>query len=208
MTETPVENPKTDTTTPANTKPTKEAPVSDTPETAEEPTLLGKEKASEVKTTAPEKYEVKLKDMEVDSVLLESLTPVLKKHGVTNEALQELATVYAPHIQQLMQTQQQQALDFHKEQVDGWKADTLKNLGTTAKQDLALASRFIDRFGTAEVREILDATGLGNHPEVVKLFVNAGKAISEDAFVEPTQTNTPSQDQMLKTMYPKMTGKK
>ncbi|MEI6907818.1 peptidase, partial [Klebsiella pneumoniae] len=38
-------------------------------------------------------------------------------------------------------------------------------------------------FGTPELKEYLNGTGLGNHPELVKAFIKVGKAMSEDGMV-------------------------
>ena len=48
----------------------------------------------------------------------------------------------------------------------------------------------IETFGTPELRSLLDSTGMGNHPEVVRLALKIGKAISEDTIVRGR--NTPS----------------
>ena len=68
-------------------------------------------------------------------------------------------------------------------QVHDWgesvKAD--KELGTT--ENLATAKKTIDTFGTPELRDLLNATGMGNHPEVIRLALAVGRAISEDKIV-------------------------
>ena len=68
-------------------------------------------------------------------------------------------------------------------QVQAWgdevKAD--KGIGgTKLDENLGLARKALDQFGTPELKLLLDSTGMGNHPQVVKLMVNIGKAISED----------------------------
>lgn len=68
-------------------------------------------------------------------------------------------------------------------QVQAWgdevKAD--KEIGgTKLDENLGLARKALDQFGTPELKSLLDSTGMGNHPQVVKLMVNIGKAISED----------------------------
>lgn len=68
-------------------------------------------------------------------------------------------------------------------QVEEWgnsvKAD--KELGTP--EALATAKKTIDTFGTPELRDLLNSTGMGNHPEVIRLALKIGKAISEDTIV-------------------------
>ena len=68
-------------------------------------------------------------------------------------------------------------------QVSDWetavKAD--KELGTP--ENLATAKRAIDTFGTPELRDLLNSSGMGNHPEVIRLALKIGQAISEDKIV-------------------------
>lgn len=41
----------------------------------------------------------------------------------------------------------------------------------------------MDKFGSPELKQYLNETGLGNHPELVRIFANIGKAMSEDGLV-------------------------
>ncbi len=67
-------------------------------------------------------------------------------------------------------------------QVETWavevKAD--KELGTD--EALATARKAID-LGPPELKELLNSTGMGNHPLVVRWAYAVGKALSEDKFV-------------------------
>jgi hypothetical protein len=50
-----------------------------------------------------------------------------------------------------------------------------------------VAKKALDAFGTAELRSLLNESGLGNHPEVIRFMFRAGKAISEDSMVTGTK---------------------
>jgi hypothetical protein len=72
-------------------------------------------------------------------------------------------------------------------QVQAWgdevKAD--KEIGgDKLAENLAVAKKAVDAFGGDEIRSLLDSTGMGNHPAVVRMMVKIGKAISEDGFVK------------------------
>lgn len=133
----------------------------------------------------PEKYEVKVEGFEIDNALIDTLSPVFKKYGLKNEAVQELAQAYAPIVAKQFAAQREAALGAWKAEIETWKNESIKMLGANADVEMALAARFIDKFGGPKLRELLNDTGLGNHPEVVKAFIKAGKAISEDVFVDP-----------------------
>jgi len=72
------------------------------------------------------------------------------------------------------------------DQVQAWgdevKAD--KEIGgAKLDENLATARKAVDQFGTPELKSLLNSTGMGNHPEVVRMMVKIGKAISEDKIV-------------------------
>lgn len=86
-------------------------------------------------------------------------------------------------------------------QVKAW-GDTVaadKELGDPENQ--AVARKAIDTFGTPELKSLLNSTGLGNHPEVVRLALRVGKAISEDAVHGKAAGEAPARD-AASLLYP------
>jgi hypothetical protein len=55
--------------------------------------------------------------------------------------------------------------------------------GARFKANLAVAQKGFERFFDAKGQQLLQETGLVNHPELVRAMYRAGKAISEDTFV-------------------------
>lgn len=55
--------------------------------------------------------------------------------------------------------------------------------GDKLAENLAVAARAMQVFATPELKAVLDKTGLGNHPDLIRAFVRAGKLISEDGLV-------------------------
>lgn len=70
--------------------------------------------------------------------------------------------------------------EHFKAQVDTWKQESIAELGSNYKQELAVVAKAMNNFGSPELRTLLNETGLGNHKEVVKLFHKMGKLVSED----------------------------
>lgn len=66
--------------------------------------------------------------------------------------------------------------------------------GAALDENLGLAKKALDTFGTPELKALLTTSRLGSHPEVVRLFVRAGKALSEDTFVAGKGGNTNAHD--------------
>jgi hypothetical protein len=59
--------------------------------------------------------------------------------------------------------------------------------GERLSENLSVAKKALDAFGTTELRSLLNESGLGNHPEVIRFMFRAGKAISEDSMVTGTK---------------------
>jgi len=135
-----------------------------------------------VKTGAPEKYEnFKLPEGFVaDAKLMESFSATAKELGLSQEAAQRLIDFNALNAK----GQSEAAAAEHAKTVEGWKSEAKTLLGPAYPEQLAFAARALDKFGTPKLRELLDVTGMGNHPEVIQMLVNAGKKISEDALAD------------------------
>lgn len=64
--------------------------------------------------------------------------------------------------------------------IDSWTQQSKALFGAGYEAEIDRARRAVDAFGGSELRELLDATGLGSHPAVVKAFHQIGKRVSED----------------------------
>lgn len=69
--------------------------------------------------------------------------------------------------------------------------------GDKLTASLSKAQQALETFGTPELKEYLNETGLGNHPELVKAFVKIGKAMSEDNMVSAANTGQRSAAEVL-----------
>jgi hypothetical protein len=129
---------------------------------------------------APEKYTFTAPEgTQYDPEILESFEGAAKEAGLTQDAAQKLIEKMAPAIT-ARQIDQVQAI--HQEWRDTSSADKEFG-GEKLAENLGVARKALENLGTPELRKLLDDTGLGNHPEVIRLLFRAGKAISEDKFV-------------------------
>lgn len=64
-----------------------------------------------------------------------------------------------------------------------WTEQTRQLFGPGYQQEVARALAAAERFGGPELRALLDATGLGSHPAVVKTFHQISQQIAEDTSV-------------------------
>lgn len=146
---------------------------------------------------APEKYEFTAGEgVELDTEALKDFEPVARDLNLTNEQAQKLVDAY-PKI--LAGVQQRQA-EAWQAQTEEWAATVKADKeigGDKLTANLGVAQRALDTFGTPELKEYLNGTGLGNHPELVKAFIKVGKAMSEDGMVTGKESGQRSAAEVL-----------
>lgn len=126
---------------------------------------------------APDAYEFKAPEgTELDASVIGAYSEVAKELNLSQESAQKVLDKVAP----VMAAQQVEAL---KQANAGWLDATKSDKEVGGEQldgNLAVAKKALDAFGTPELTKLLNDTGLGNHPEVIRVFYRAGKAISQD----------------------------
>jgi hypothetical protein len=133
---------------------------------------------------APEKYEdFKLPEgMQADPTTMGKFAEVAKKHGLTQEAAQEMVNLGA----QMQAGNAESIKAAIQAQGEAWGKEALADKefgGEKFEENLAVAKKGLDQFATPELKNLLVQTKLGNHPEVLRAFFRIGQAISEDGFV-------------------------
>lgn len=167
--------PVADTTQQTQTAETPAAPAAEA--TVEEAAKPADEAAAPV---VPETYTFTAPEgTAYDPAVLDAFSGAAKEAGLTQDAAQKLIDKMAPAIA-ARQVDQVQAIQ--KEWQDTSSSDAEFG-GANLAANLGVARKALDNFATPELRTLLEQTGLGNHPEVIRLLYRAGKAISEDKFV-------------------------
>lgn len=143
---------------------------------------------------APEAYEFKAPEgAAFDEAVIGAFSEVAKELDLPQDAAQKVLDKMAP----VIQARQAEQLSAAREE---WAAATRADKeigGDKLAENLALAKKARDQFTTPEFRELLEASGLGNHPEVIRVFVKVGKATSEDGFVAGGGKTTPTDARRL-----------
>lgn len=136
--------------------------------------------------------------IEVDQARLDQFKGLAKELGLTADAAKKVVEMEVARVQQ--------AAEQHLKTITGW-ADAVKSDkeigGDKLAENLATARKAID-LGPPELKELLNSTGLGNHPAVVKWALAVGKKLSEDAFVPGGKTTVPQNTEEARAarMYP------
>lgn len=130
---------------------------------------------------APEKYEAFTapEGTALDAAVMTEFETAARELNLPQDAAQKLIDKMAPVMAK------QQTAQLEQLRTD-WAAASTSDKefgGEKLAENLGFARKAIDTFGTPELKTMLNQTGLGNHPDVVRFMVRAGKAISEDRIV-------------------------
>ena len=146
---------------------------------------------SETPEGAPEKYEFNSKvadaPQELDPEVLTAFGDVAKELDLPQEAAQKVLDKVAPVIQA------KQAKVLEQVRTD-WANESQSDEefgGEGLTENLDVAKQALDAFGTDSLKSLLQETGFGNHPEIIRFMYRAGKAISEDSYVGNSQGANP-----------------
>ncbi len=146
---------------------------------------------------APDEYQFTMPEgQEVDAQLVEHFSEAARELNLSQDAAQQLLGKMAPAMaarqaEQIAAVQEQWAEDSRVDKEFG---------GDHLTENLGLAKQAMDQFATPELRTLLNESGMGNHPEVIRMFVRVGKTISEDGFVSGKGASSHPGD--VKSFYP------
>jgi hypothetical protein len=146
---------------------------------------------------APEKYDFKAPEgSALNPEVMTEFEGIARELNLPQDAAQKLVDKMAPKIaaQQAeafkqVQTQWTESTKADKE-FGGDKLDARRGCGrcssgwlASGSGSLSVAKRGLEAFGTPELKTLLNESGLGNHPEIIRAFFRAGKTVSADTFV-------------------------
>lgn len=170
------------------------APATDTPapsagateQTATDPTST-EAKTDEAATppakVVPEKYEFTAPEgVTLDPEALGEFEGIAKEFKLSQEEAQKVADVGA----KLAKSWDTKQANLIQQAAADWANATATDKefgGGALPANLAIAKKALNAFGTPELTQLLNGSRLGNHPEVIRFMVRAGKAISEDRMV-------------------------
>lgn len=164
----------------------------------------GEQAKAEEKPAAPEKYEFKAPEgKEFDPAVIEPFSELAKELDLPQEAAQKILDKMGP----LLETRQVQALEAARTEWANTSQSDKEFGGEKLTENLSVAKKALDSFGTPELRELLNKSGLGNHPEVIRFMYRTGKAISEDRFVGGSVGQPSATRDAANALYPSQQSK-
>lgn len=106
--------------------------------------------------------------------------------GIPAENAEKLMQWEATAARQGQRAAEQERADI----LQKWTEQTKEMFGPSYQKKIACALDAAARFGGEELRALLDVTGLGSHPIIVKTFHNISQQISEDISVSGKNKNS------------------
>lgn len=154
---------------------------SDTGQTTE---TTGSADAAPAAPVVPEKYEPfkAPEGSDLDADAISAFEPIAKELGLTQENAQKLVDLYSGQVTKFAEAQQKLIGDTVAEWAKTAQADKEYG-GDKFGANIAIAQKAISDFGSPELAKMLNETGLGNHPELIRFCLNIGKKLSEDSVV-------------------------
>jgi Spy/CpxP family protein refolding chaperone len=132
---------------------------------------------------APAAYDFKTADGKVDSSVLSKFEGLARELDLTQEQAAKMIDQIAPEMSKAQQARLETART-------GWMeaSKTDKEFGGEKLQEnMAIAKKALETFGSPELTKLLNESGLGNHPEIIRAFYRAGQKISSGNFVPSGQ---------------------
>lgn len=133
---------------------------------------------------APDEYEAfkSLEGKETTEDQLKAFHEFAKELNLTQEQADKYVAKVSDAVEQTADAQ----IQLWNSQNEEWQAASRSDKefgGLKFEENLGIAKKAIQQFGTTELLEVIDNYGMGNHPEFIRLLVRVGKAMSEDGMV-------------------------
>lgn len=138
-------------------------------------------------------------ETKVDTELLGQFQKFAHANKIPLSEAQALASAY----EKMVASRNQSATEA---QSDAWLEQVMNDPDFARDKDANIAAldRVMAVFGTAEAREELNRSGLGNNPALVKIMVNIGKALKEPEIVRGVGSSgavEPDNEELIKDAW-------
>lgn len=150
----------------------------------------------------PAVYDLKLPDGSLlDKTDIERIVKTAKENEFAPEDAQKLLEAEHEAVKAYDVKQKAQLTEATKTWAEESKNDKEVG-GEKFSENAELARRVVTKFGTPQLTKALTETGLGNHPELVRIMVRIGRALGDDQLVVGSAGPTPAAKSPAERLYP------
>lgn len=150
----------------------------------DEPKAADKKADEELSLELPEGSHIK--QSRLDEIVAES-----REQGLSKEQAQAKVDQENKAISEYLSTEKSALEARSQAWVEDVKADQEIG-GEKFVASVEHAKRVLDKYASDDLKGLLNQTGLGNHPEVVRLFARVGKEMASDSFVAAPAGTVPA----------------
>ena len=153
---------------------------------------------------APETYSdfTLSEGIEADEATMDEFKTLAKEEDLSQTQAQKLVDLQNKAMIRVGDTLKQRWTDTQKE----WRESTENDKafgGDKLDESLVFAKSAMKKFGNDAFSEMLESTGMGNHPEVVRFLYKVGKSMSEDDIMAGRAAASGGKDP-AKVLFPDM----
>tara|TARA_R110000824_G_scaffold218827_3_gene405521 strand:+ start:286 stop:921 length:636 start_codon:yes stop_codon:yes gene_type:complete len=138
-----------------------------------------KEEASVV----PETYEFSMPEgVKLDEAIAADFSLIAKDASLTQVQADKFVSMYQKAQADGLEAQQ----TAWQDQISEWRDEASSDSeigGAKFQENIGLAKKGLDVFGNEKLKEALNTSGMGNHPEIIRMLTKIGAAVSDDSFV-------------------------
>jgi hypothetical protein len=153
-------------------------------------------------------FELKLPEgSNLDASYLEQTKALAKELGLSQEAAQKLVERDSGLLSSVSERNAVQV----REKTEQWAKDAQADKeigGGNFQSSVNDARTALDKFGSPEFKNMLNQSGVGNHPELIRLLARVGKAMREDKMVTTSSQPARAQKSFAEAFYPSMSANK
>jgi len=157
--------------------------------------------ATELKLTAPEGFEAMQADLDAFSTTATAWVAE-NPNATAVEALQWAAETHAAAAAEA----ETAGIAAMTKQIETWGKEAQADPdigGDNFEANAAIARTAIEKFGSDDLKAVLNQSGLGSHPAVIKFAVNAGKALQDGTILSPNAAG--AEKNLAKSLYSETT---
>lgn len=133
----------------------------------------------------------------------EYLTDFASRYNLPHDAVQEMIDTYFSHLAGVRDSVGSSVDEAWSAMTGEWHSELEAQYGDKLNDVIARLQPVLNEFGTPQLREAMDITGMGNHPEMVRFLEKIADAIGE---APPVERGRPANGAAsgLSAVYPTM----
>jgi len=179
------------------------------------PTALGSEEEPDASADPaapegpPEAYDLATEGVDLDPDAVADAEPVLRELGLSNDNAKKLVPVAQKFADRVAERTLATVIGEGNAQRKAWldEAKAADDIGGGKwEQTLHVAARGLDSLGFVKghpFRQSLEATGYGNHPDMIRMAAKLGELVGEDGDFVRADASAPTQkEELSKRLYP------